>query len=61
MVAIYKDKDSYKRLQEFQERTSEPGLATPRCDVPKRTWEKNFYQWKLCLKALGSEVGPTFN
>ena len=40
MVAIYKEKESYKKLREFQDKTSEPGLATPRCDVPKRTWEK---------------------
>ena len=35
MVAIYKEKESYKKLREFQDKTSEPGLATPRCDVPK--------------------------
>lgn len=61
MLAIYKEKESYKRLQEFQDRTSEPGLSTPRCDVPKRTWEKRFYEWKMSLKALDSEGGSTFN
>ena len=50
LLTIYKSTNAYKEMMAIHERTNEPMVATPKTNVTKRAWEKEFFRWKTNLR-----------
>ena len=58
LLKIYKARDCYEYYKEYKCRDFGDQLpTTPRADVTKRIWEREFYTWRKCLETC-AEFGP---